>query len=84
MIVMNTVEIKNNFHKLIDRIDNDTVLSRFYEILEKASSVKDGSLWDRLTSEEKQELLQIDSETDSDDNLIPLQTIKDKHKKWLE
>ena len=81
---MNTIEIKNNLHKLIDRIDNESVLSRFYEILEKASLVKDGSLWDRLTSEEKQELLQIDSETDSDTNLIPLQTIKDKHKKWLE
>ncbi len=81
---MNTIEIKNNFHKLIDRIDNDIILSRFYEILEKASAVKDGSLWDRLTSEEKQELLQIDSETDSEDDLIPLQTIKDKHKKWLE
>lgn len=80
---MNTVEIKNNFHKLIDRIDNDIVLSRFYEILEKASSVKEGSLWDRLTIEEKQELLQIDLETDTDDNLIPLQSIKDKHKKWL-
>ncbi|SDC30556.1 hypothetical protein [Williamwhitmania taraxaci] len=84
MIVMNTVEIRKNFHNLIDRIDNDIVLSRFYEILEKASVVKDGSLWDRLTSEEKQELLQIDSETDLDNNLIPLQTIKDKHKKWLE
>ena len=84
MIIMNTIEIKNNFHKLIDRIDNDIILSRFYEILEKASAVKDGSLWDRLTSEEKQELLQIDSETDSEDDLIPLQTIKDKHKKWLE
>ena len=48
MIVMNTVEIKDNFHKLIDRIDNDTVLSGFYEILEKASAVKDGSLWNRL------------------------------------
>lgn len=80
---MNTVEIKNNFHKLIDRIDDDIVLSRFYEILEKASSVKEGSLWDRLTIEEKQELLQIDLETDTDDNLIPLQSIKDKHKKWL-
>ena len=83
MIIMNTVEIRKNFHMLIDRIDNDTILSRFYEILEKASVVKDGSLWDRLTNEEKQELLQIDSETDSDDNLIPLQAIKNKYKKWL-
>ena len=61
-------------------------MMRFYQDsmrLEKASVVKDGSLWDRLTNEEKQELLQIDSETDSDDNLIPLQAIKNKYKKWL-
>jgi hypothetical protein len=81
---MNTVEIKNSFHKLIDRIDNEKILSRFYEILERASAVKDGSLWERLSSEEKQELLKIDLETDSEDNLIPLQSLKEKHKKWLE
>lgn len=81
---MKSVELKNNFHKLIDKIDNETVLSRFYEILKKASSLKDGSLWGRLTKDEKQELLQIDLETDSEDNLIPLQTIADKHRKWLE
>ena len=81
---MNTVEIKNSFHKLIDRIDNEKILLRFYEILERASAVKDGSLWERLSSEEKQELLKIDSETDSEDNLIPIQTLKEKHKKWLE
>lgn len=81
---MSTVEMKNDFHKLIDRIDNDKVLMRFYDILKKASTIKDGNLWDRLSSQEKQELLQIDSDTDSEDNLIPIQTIKDKHKKWLE
>jgi len=81
---MNTVEIKNSFHKLIDRIDNEKILSRFFEIMERASTVKDGSLWERLSSEEKQELLRIDSETDSEDNLIPLQSLKEKHKKWME
>ena len=61
---MNTVEIKNNFHKLIDRIDNNNILSKFYSILEQASTVKDGQLWNRLSEEEKQELLRIDNETD--------------------
>ena len=80
---MNTIEIKNSFHKLIDRIDNETILFKFYEILERASRIEDGRLWDRLTSEEKEELLKIDMETDSDDGLLPLQIMKDKHKKWL-
>ena len=81
---MTTVEIKNSFHKLIERIDNEKILSRFYEIMERASTVKDGSLWESLSCEEKQELLRIDSETDSEDNLLPLQSLKEKHKKWLE
>ena len=67
---MNTVEIKKSFHKLIDRIDNDTVLSKFYDLLERAAAGKDGHLWERLTTEEKQELLHIDTEADNNDNLI--------------
>jgi len=81
---MNTIEIKNNFHKLIDRIDNDNILSKFYSILEQASTLKDGQLWNKLTEEEKQELFLIDNETDNNQNLIPHSTIQEKHKKWLE
>ena len=84
MIVMNTLDIRTSLHKLIDRIDNETVLSRFYEILEKASAIEDGSLWNRLTDEERQELLLIEMETDSEDNRISMETLKAKHKKWLE
>ena len=79
---MNTLETKDNFHKLIDRIDNDTVLTKFYNLLERAVSVKDGSLWNKLT--EQKELLLIDTETDISENLISHSTMKSKHKKWLE
>ena len=84
MIAMNTLDLKANPHRLIDRIDNETVLSRFYEILEKASTYKDGTFWNRLTNEERQELLLIDKQTDSEDNLLSMETLKAKHKKWLE
>ena len=68
---------------MIDRIDDDALLSRFYQILERASLVKEGNLWDGLTKEEQEELLRIDEETDNDHKLIPLSAIKAKHKKWL-
>ncbi|MCD4774385.1 MAG: hypothetical protein K8R41_13485 [Bacteroidales bacterium] len=80
---MSTVEIKNNFHKLIDNFNNDSILSKFYSILERISETKEGQLWDRLTDEEKHELSLIDNETDDDDNLIPHSKIQEKHKKWL-
>ncbi len=80
---MNTVEIKNSFHKLIDEIDNEIILSKFYNLLERASLSEEGSLWEKLSSDEKEELLKIDEESKSNDNLISFQSIKDKHKKWL-
>lgn len=80
---MSNVGIKNSFHKLIDRIDNEFILNKFYNILEKATASKEGHLWDRLSEEEKQELLCIDTETEDDVNLIPHVQVQEKHKKWL-
>ncbi|MCF8297241.1 MAG: hypothetical protein K9J13_06835 [Saprospiraceae bacterium] len=81
---MTTIEIRNNFHKLIDKISNDKVLSKFYSILERVSEEKDGQLWDRLTEEEKQELLFIDKESDLEENLINHSVVQEKHQKWLQ
>jgi uncharacterized phage protein gp47/JayE len=83
MNAMSTLDINTSLHKLIDKIDNEVVLSRFYEILEKASTIKDGSLRNKLTDEESQEFLLIDTETDDEDNLISMETLKEKHEKWL-
>jgi hypothetical protein len=80
---MSSTEIKNSFHKLIDDIDNDIILSKFYNIMEKASESKDGQLWERLSEEDKKELLLIDNEIDNEDNLIPHSKVQEKHKKWL-
>jgi hypothetical protein len=80
---MSNIEIKNSFHKLIDNIDNELILSKFYNIMEKASESEEGQLWERLSDEEKKELLLIDSEIDNEDNLIPHSKIQEKHKKWL-
>jgi len=81
---MNTIEIKSNFHRLIDKIENDSILTKFYEILEQVSGTKDGQLWDRLNEEEKEELLKIDDDSNNDENLISHSQIKTKHKKWLD
>lgn len=80
---MSNVGIKNSFHKLIDRIDNEVILNKFFNILEKATESKEGHLWDRLSEEEKQELLCIDTEAEDDVNLIPHVQVQEKHKKWL-
>lgn len=80
---MNTLELKSNFHKLIDSIDNENILSSFYEIMSSANSHSEGSLWARLSPEERQELIEIEKETQNDDNLISHSEIKEKHRRWL-
>ncbi len=80
---MNTLELKSNFHKLIDNISNEKLLCSFYEMMSSIHDHKEGSLWARLSPEESQELIDLDEETKNEDNLISHSTIKDKHRQWL-
>jgi len=80
---MTTLELKNNFHQLIDKVEDDNILTRFYTMLEQVLENKEGKLWSRLSAAEQQEILQIDNETDNEENLIPLAKIQEKHKRWL-
>jgi hypothetical protein len=80
---MTTVELKNNFHHLIDSIDNDSLLQRFYELMSRKSESVDGSLWNRLTIEEQEELLSVESEINYPNNLISHDEMKKRHSKWL-
>ena len=49
---MNTIELRNNFHKLMDKIDNDSILTKFYILLERASVNKESQLLERLSEDE--------------------------------
>jgi len=80
---MNTLELKRSFHSLIDSIENEKLLSAFYELIRKRVSVKDGKLWEKLTDEERNELLLAFEESEEDDNLISNREMKKKHEKWL-
>jgi hypothetical protein len=80
---MNTIEIKKNFHLLIDSIDNENLLISFYDLIKQRSSTKEGQLWNRLTKAEQDELLLALEESDNPDNLIRHDEMVTKHKKWL-
>lgn len=80
---MNTIELKNNFHLLIDRIENESILSKFYTIMDRANKNKDGELWKNLSPEDKEELLLSYSESEDDKQLISHTEVKKKYKKWL-
>ncbi len=80
---MNTIEIKQNFHLLIDSIDNEKLLINFYDLIKKKSSTKEGQLWNKLTYQEQEELLLSLEESKNPENLINYEEMKKKHKKWL-
>lgn len=80
---MNTIELKKNFHHLIDSIDNANLLSDFYDLIKKRLSSKDGQLWNILTKKEQEELFLAFEESENPENLISHEEMKKKHEKWL-
>ena len=80
---MTTIELKKNFHRLIDSIDNERLLLRFYDLILKKKNLKDGSLWNNLSISEQEELILSDDESNDPDNLIDNQNMSKKHIKWL-
>lgn len=80
---MNTIELKNNLHQLIDSTNNEHLLSRFYSLLNTIKEQPEGKLWSRLSKEEKDELLLSDMESNDPENLISHALMEKKHSKWL-
>ena len=80
---MNTLELKKNFHLLIDSIENDDLLISFYDLIKKRSSAKEGQLWDRLSYQEQEELISALEESENPEYLISNDEMKKKHTKWL-
>ena len=80
---MNTIELKKNFHLLIDSIDNEDLLASFYDLIKKRSAAKEGQLWNSLTYKEQEELISALEESENSDYLISNDEMKKKHKKWL-
>ena len=80
---MKQTDIRSSFHKLIDEIDNENLLMKFYDLLNKSSDQKEGELWNQLSEEQKNEILLAESESHYEKNLIDHDTQKEKHKKWL-
>ncbi len=81
---MNTIEIRANFHQLIDQINNEQLLIKLYHIMEQAIATADGKLWSRLSDDEQIELLRIEGEVQSDQNLIANgQMLEERYKQSL-
>jgi len=77
---MTTTELKKNLHQIIDSINSDLLLSKFYFVLEKMKDSNDGDLWKNLSQKEQNELVLSDIESEDEKNLVPHSEILKKHK----
>jgi hypothetical protein len=78
---MTTLELKTNFHQLIDDISNEAMLVKFYEIMSIANVSNECSLWKNLSIDEQQELIEIEKDSHNIENLIDHSSMELKFKK---
>jgi hypothetical protein len=80
---MGKAELKQSFHSLINRIDNEELLAKFYELMLQAGESKGGQMWNSLSTEEQAEILLADQESENPENLISHADMRKKYQQWL-
>jgi len=73
---MTTIELKTNFHQLIDSIEDKNLLQQFFELMSRKRKLKDGELWKKQSQEEIEELLMANEDGENPDNLISHEEVK--------
>lgn len=71
---------KNKVHQLINTIDDEMELDFLVNAFQKYENQKHGNIWNRLTEEQKQGVIEADIESENEDNLIDFEDLK---KLWL-
>lgn len=74
---------KDEFHKLIDNIEDEEILKGYFKLIQRLNKNQTGELWNSLNSNEKEELLMSYDESFDPNNLIAHDHVKKRHDKWL-
>jgi len=80
---MNKTKLRSNLHKLIDQIDNQNLLEEYYKEIKSIIEKSRGNVWDKLTDEQKKEVLLSYEESEEDDRLLDHDTVMNKYKDCL-
>ena len=86
-VIMGTIELNSDLHKILDRIENEQLLRTIYNFLKLREDAEEGQIWKTLTKEQKKEVYLSYEESRDDKNLTKWDAIKkvktnltDKHK----
>ncbi len=77
------MKIKDDFHSLIEKIEDEEVLKGYFELIQRLNNSQTGKLWDSLSPAERDELIVSYEESFTPDNLVSHDEVKKKHDKWL-
>ena len=79
---MTLIKLKQNFHALIDSVENKELLDQFYRALSYSSQRKEGELFHSLTREEKDTLISAYDESKNKKNLSSHAKVMRKYSYW--
>lgn len=77
------MKIKEEFHQLIDSIDDEDVLKSYFQLVQLLTNEQTGKLWNQLTDLQKEDLLLAYEESFTPENLVSHNHVKQSHSKWL-
>ena len=80
---MNATLLKSNLHKLIDRIENQALLEDYYKELKSILEKSQDNIWDKLTDDQKKDVLLSYEESEVEKDLIDTESVMNKYKDWL-
>jgi len=70
---------KDDFHKLIDKIEDEEALKGYFNLIQRLNKNQTGEFWNSLSSDEKEELLLSYDESLDPNNLISHDQVKNQH-----
>jgi len=77
------MKIKDDFHHLIDTIEDEQLLKSYYQLIQNMNNQSEGALWKALSEKQKKELLLSYDESFDEKNLLSHKQVKLQHEKWL-
>jgi hypothetical protein len=80
---MNKIQLKSNLHDIVDQIDNVELLKKYYAELKKLVSVSKANMWENLSSNQQNEILDSFEESESEHNLVENSVAVKKLKKHI-
>lgn len=78
------MKVRDDLHHLIDTIEDEQLLKSYLQLIQGLTASKSGELWNKLSEEQKAELISAYDESFEQDNLITNDAAKQQHAKWLE